>query len=83
LGIGVDGLLFTNRFDNLRIKFGGGVDIDLQRNVFLRASLLGAYRHPLNLRYDSWRDILRGAARYRNRSGGFGVTVKAGIGVRL
>ena len=80
-GIGVDGLLHW--YDNLRIKFGGGVDIDLQRNVFLRASLLGSYRYPLNLRYDSWRDILRGDARYHNRSGGLGVTVKVGIGVRL
>jgi len=54
---------------SLRIVFGVGSDVDLTRNMFVRASLLGSYRFPTG-EWD-WLD------------GGWGVTIRAGFGLRL
>ena len=51
-----------------RIMFGAGVDVDLTRAIFVRASVLGSYRFPPSWRYSR---------------GGFGVTINAGMGFRL
>jgi len=67
----------SHRFSTFRIKFGAGGDIDLRRDVFIRASLLGSYRYPPWTRRG---DATSGSS---GRSGSFGVTVKTGIGLRL
>jgi len=60
-----------------RIVFGVGSDLDLTRNVFVRASILGSFRF---VAWDWWPysqlDILGDTT-------GWGVTIKAGIGFRL
>ena len=62
-----------------RIVFGVGGDVDLTRNVFLRASILGSHRFAnwcYSQPWEPWDHI-------RSDIGGWGVTIKAGIGFRL
>ena len=62
------------RFNTIRIKFGLGGDLDLRRDVFIRASILGSYRYPHFARYDYYHERI---------SGRFGVTMRVAIGLRL
>jgi len=66
--LGVDSLDYGLDISSTwRIMFGAGGDIDLFGSVFTRVSILGYYRFP-----QSWMN-----------TGGWGVTIKAGIGFRL
>ena len=55
-----------------RIKFGAGGDFDISRDMFIRGSLLGSRRFPFPAEWGGY-----------FTEGAFGVTVKAGIGLRL
>jgi len=59
-----------------RIVFGVGGDVDLTRNVFLRASILGSHRFANWSYWGPWDSM-------RSDIGGWGATIKAGIGLRL
>jgi len=60
-------LLGIGYSSNFRFKVGAGADIDIWHRLFLRASVLGSYR----------------LAGDRFDRGGFGITVKAGVGRRM
>ena len=66
---------FTGVGGITRILFGVGSDIDLTRSMFARASILGSYS------FAYWKDWRWGLE--SEGSGGFSVTIKAGIGFRL
>jgi len=62
-----------------RIQLGVGGDFDVVNNIFFRLSILGNYRFAPTVIRD-WADDWASTTGHR---GGFGGTVKMGVGVRL
>jgi len=67
-----------SRLNTFRIKGGVGGDFDLSERLFYRVSVLGAYRFLSRANRD-WASL----SGRNDASGGFGVIVKVGLGVRL
>jgi len=65
----------ASKLSTFRIHWGAGADFDLNKSMFLRVSALGNYRFPPAIFTDY--------AATRFYYGGFGGTVKIGIGFRL
>jgi len=68
----------ASHFNTFRLQFGGGADFDVSDSMFVRASLLGAWRFAPRFARDA-AALSSGASAH----GGFGVTAKVGIGFRL
>jgi len=66
-------------FNVWKINFGAGGDFALRENLFLRLSALGYYRFPS----DRERDFQRETPGSNVSTGGFGGTLRIGLGLRL
>jgi len=64
LGVGGSLMIYPVLF--IRPKFGAGADLDIRRNLFIRASVLGSYNFEV----------------FGGGGNGFGLTTKVGIGSR-
>jgi len=65
-----------------RITLGGGADIDINENLFFRASVLGYYRFAPSL-FRDLADEMSEPGFSINSHGGFGATVRLGVGFRF
>jgi len=67
-----------------RIQFGGGADFDISESIFIRTSLLGAWRFPSRFTRDVASDLnTYFGSTGVSANGGFGVAVKVGVGFRF
>jgi hypothetical protein len=94
LGFGYSiGLSFTdedgNSFDDVgdafntfRIKFGVGADFDINESLFFRTSVLGWYGFAPSLVSD-WADLTNAFGGDVSARGGFGASVRLGVGFRF
>jgi len=73
-----------SRLSTFRIQFGVGGDFDISERIFARASVLGAWRF-VNRYFNEWVNEQRGRPEIdrAHAIGDFGLTVKAGLGLRL
>jgi len=66
-------------FSAFRIKWGAGGDFNLSESLFIRASLLASFSFPPSV----VSDFAHAQPVWTEYTGGFGATVRIGIGLRL